>query len=370
MNIHVRSFAFGGVLILVLIGVPLILTTLNIVSAIRRKNVLANWWAVPALIIGLLYSILLFALNGYPDWHVAITRRASESPGIHTPLASWHLLTILVFYGLSIVAFVLLRFFKELPPIISALCISLILFACVVAIVYTVQLISMIPSELSVLFWILYSTNVILLYVRAIRQKTIELTELMRENPVTYKSQFLNYCLSLLTNSTRWMFASFILMFPLICIVIIILALFGQQPDAIIRVFTDTSGWTFSQQVAPPDIVLHSNMHYLCTVAANGNPRLVKPLRYGKRYACKIIVNRQLCVANAFEDYIAEKTPRIHKVVRRFYDQFGYPLSKHITTKKRANVTYVLMKPLEWIFVLFLYTVDKRPENRIARQYL
>ncbi|MCC6290269.1 MAG: hypothetical protein IT249_20515 [Chitinophagaceae bacterium] len=28
------------------------------------------------------------------------------------------------------------------------------------------------------------------------------------------------------------------------------------------------------------------------------------------------------------------------------------------------------MKPLEWIFLLVLYTFDKSPENRIAKQYL
>lgn len=34
-----------------------------------------------------------------------------------------------------------------------------------------------------------------------------------------------------------------------------------------------------------------------------------------------------------------------------------------------SNITYVLMKPLEWCFLLVLYSVDKRPEDRIALQY-
>jgi len=110
--------------------------------------------------------------------------------------------------------------------------------------------------------------------------------------------------------------------------------------------------------------------HYLCTVALRGSPSLVKPLRVGLRYGQGIVVNRQLCVANAFEQCLMEKSPRFHKAARGLYDRYGYPLSKHIITKGRANAVYLFMKPLEWAFVLFLYAVDKRPENRIASQYI
>lgn len=50
--------------------------------------------------------------------------------------------------------------------------------------------------------------------------------------------------------------------------------------------------------------------------------------------------------------------------------KYGYPLSKHINTAKAADITYILMKPLEYFFVIFLYLFDKKPENRIAVQYL
>jgi hypothetical protein len=35
-----------------------------------------------------------------------------------------------------------------------------------------------------------------------------------------------------------------------------------------------------------------------------------------------------------------------------------------------ADFIYLLMKPLEWLFLAVLYTVDRKPENRIAKQYL
>lgn len=34
------------------------------------------------------------------------------------------------------------------------------------------------------------------------------------------------------------------------------------------------------------------------------------------------------------------------------------------------DLIYYLMKPLEWLFLLVLYLVDRKPENRIAMQYI
>lgn len=33
-------------------------------------------------------------------------------------------------------------------------------------------------------------------------------------------------------------------------------------------------------------------------------------------------------------------------------------------------MVYVLMKPLEWMFLAVIYLCDVRPENRIALQYI
>ena len=47
-----------------------------------------------------------------------------------------------------------------------------------------------------------------------------------------------------------------------------------------------------------------------------------------------------------------------------------YPVAKHIRTPLAADITYLVMKPLEWIFLLVLYLTDRKPEDRIAKQYL
>ncbi|MBQ3948631.1 MAG: hypothetical protein II656_08935, partial [Ruminococcus sp.] len=160
---------------------------------------------------------------------------------------------------------------------------------------------------------------------------------------------------------------SFGLMIPIIVVCEILYIINGQGPDGFIKAFTDTADWTFSKQTPPPPKEYEG--HYLCTVAAGGHEKVVKPQRYGIRRGQKISVNRQLLVANAFEDLIQERCPKIHRVVRNFYDKHGYPVSKHITTKSRADIVYILMKPLELLFITTLYLFDKDPENRIAVQY-
>lgn len=42
----------------------------------------------------------------------------------------------------------------------------------------------------------------------------------------------------------------------------------------------------------------------------------------------------------------------------------------HIVHSAVADIIYLLMKPLEWFFVMVIYLVDKKPEDRIAVQYL
>ena len=53
----------------------------------------------------------------------------------------------------------------------------------------------------------------------------------------------------------------------------------------------------------------------------------------GVRHGHPVVVNRQLCIANAFEQVLEEKTPRFHRFLRRNYDRYGYPFAKHIKKK-------------------------------------
>jgi hypothetical protein len=355
--------------LLIVAGIPLLFTILNIRGLIKKYGPAALAWEIPALLIGWAYSWMLYGtLSDYPE----SIDRVNEMVKFHAPLASWHFPTLFTVFILSIVSFVLLRASKALPPIPTALGLSSMLAACLSSAACVIQLSGNITSDFHdsfpIILSLLYPLNIILLYARVIRQKADELAVKINAHPPRYSNPALNACAKLLLTASGWVFVSFLLMFPLFCVLTIILVLFGQRPDAIIKVFTDTSEWSLSQQVSPPDLE-HSG-HYLCTVAARGHPRLVRPTRHGRRHGRRIVVNRQLCVANAFEQVIAEKLPYLHGKMRCLYDTCGYPISRHITTKYRADFAYLLMKPVEFVFILFLYSVEANPENRIAAQYL
>lgn len=163
-----------------------------------------------------------------------------------------------------------------------------------------------------------------------------------------------------------------ILCLPVLVLVTSILLIFGQKPDSIIRAFTDTYKHGFSQWDFKCDNV-QCGGHYLCSVAAKGHKQIVKPQRFGIRSGGKIICNRQLLISNAFEDLIQEKIPFIHKVLRMYYDGVGHFIHRYyhiFDIKILSDIIYILMKPLEWFFLLALYTFDKKPENRIAKQYM
>ena len=134
-----------------------------------------------------------------------------------------------------------------------------------------------------------------------------------------------------------------------------------------IRAWTETGDWRLSQQIPPPNVMFDE--HYLCTVAAQGHPEVVKPLRTGVRNGHRVVVNRQLCVANAFEQILEERAAWLHGPIRRFYDRYGFPVARLIRSSQAADLVYYMMKPLEWLFLAVLYLVDEKPENRIAVQY-
>ena len=163
-----------------------------------------------------------------------------------------------------------------------------------------------------------------------------------------------------------------IICLPILLILTGLLLLLGQKPDSIVRAFTDTYKHGFSQWDYKCDNV-QCGGHYLCSVAANGHRKIVKPQRRGIRMGHNIICNRQLLISNAFEDLIQDKLPFLHKPIRRQYNKVGNFIHRYyyiFNNKFLSDFIYILMKPLEWFFLLTLYTFDRKPENRIAKQYL
>ena len=183
--------------------------------------------------------------------------------------------------------------------------------------------------------------------------------------------EFNNKYLSFLNNylSTKYSIKTWaiILLFPVLLFCTVLLLLFGQDIDSLVKVFTETTTWRFSQKMHPP--ILDHQGHYICTVAACGSPKIVKPIQLGTRNNQTIIVNRQLQIANAFEEMIQDFSPKMHSIIRKNYDKYGYNVSTKINTSFASNLTYILMKPLEWLFLVALYLFCLNPEKKIQKQY-
>ena len=340
--------------------VPLILTLLNIINLFKKKKIKENLIDILTFSLGIILTALLYFMCGFEDYNVALRLGGGEID-VHSPIASWSYPTVLAIFLLGIISYVLIRIKKlKLPPLVIVGAMSGIFICSIYMITFIIQL-SKNMLELAILgipYLIIFPINYILCSIRA----EIEIMKKYKEQNLKakeYNSKFLNKCSKLLYNIDNW---------PIIAILVCILVLFGQRPDEAIKAFLETSDWTLSTKISPPSITYDG--HYLCTVSLRGHKNIVKPIRMGIRKGEKIVVNRQLCVANAFEDLIQERTPKFHYFVRYIYDKYGYPLSKHINTAFQADITYILMKPLEWIFLLVLYIFDVKPENRIATQYI
>lgn len=146
----------------------------------------------------------------------------------------------------------------------------------------------------------------------------------------------------------------------------VVMGVVFQSKTGGIDAFLRTCGYAFSRVPIPPS----ADCHYLCTIAAQGSPTLVRPYRWGVRRGRPILVNRQLALANAFEDLLHERWPRFGRLARRLYDALALPISGALSRRWIANALYLLMKPAEALFLVALLFLDPGdPESRIDRMY-
>jgi hypothetical protein len=160
---------------------------------------------------------------------------------------------------------------------------------------------------------------------------------------------------------------------PIYYVINMLLILFGQQPDSMIKAFTETYKHNFSKLDYECIDVVCGGGCYVFTAANYGHQKLVKPQRIGYLGTSKVICNRQVLVANAFEQLLQNRCQRIHAVLRQGYDAFGRHLVNHpkfYKNKYVASLMYLSLKPIEWMFLVVIYTVHRQPESLIHGQYL
>lgn len=351
----------GQIIALIIIAVPFVLTGWNIFALIQyflKKKEKDSYKGIEviAMCTGVLYLFLYAKLSDivFVNWDVQLYNTER-----HSMISPDAFLTVGIILLIAFIGYILIRFIPagEQSPIVSAAGISAVYLGIGICAVWCIQ-------TISDFFLILLPANCIIIFVKTIYILVYQKNTLLQNGTTVTKYKKLS---SILNKAANLPWIALILVIPILGIIIIVLFLFGQEPNNIIKAWTETADWTMSQKIAPQNI--HYDEHYLCTVAAGGHRKVVKPIRTGMRHGHRVVVNRQLCIANAFEQVLEEKTPVFHKAVRAVYDGTGYPISRHIHSKYLADTIYFLMKPLEWIFILVLYTVDVNPENRIAVQY-
>lgn len=390
------AFASSAIIGVFLIH-PLLLTGLNLFFFLipdrdgRFRRIGKNFEYI-TICLGAPYSCLVlvfYNIQFQADWTETLVNAQ-----VHAPIWTESYPTVILLSCLGIAGYLALSLIplSHMPPLCIVLSISAMYLGVVECVLWIAQII-----DAEYLILCLFPANCILIAAKTIRAKILEYnrmesanqenrfvspTHIFPEEAVPGKDAVSSYhgssassakgrildCLNrLLRNACLWPVTAFLLMWPLLGICIGLLVLFGQQPDALIKAWTQTSDWNLSRQTAPPN--LYYDEHYLCTVAASGHPKVVKPLRSGMRHGHSVIVNRQLCVANAFEQILEERTPGLHRRIRHLYDTCGYPIARKIRSPYVADLIYFLMKPLEYLFLIVLYTCDIRPEDRIAVQY-
>ncbi|MDD3367615.1 MAG: hypothetical protein PHP50_01835 [Lachnospiraceae bacterium] len=356
---------------------PFVLTVINLLSLFFRLK--SPIWTkamkkieYTTVILGSIFSVfytILTEIRFEATWDQTLYNAELHQPVWTEGVASVVLLSVVGAVGYMMLSWIRL---DKMPPL---------LIVCAIAAMYLgiyecgMWCIQMLGKESSELVLCVFPFNCILIAMKTIRYKICEWTELQQkqEQQLQLESEppqnsVIAKWNQKLSRAVYWPVAAFIIMWPLLGILLCILILFGQRPDTIIKAWTETADWKLSQRIPPQNIM--RDEHYLCTVAAGGHEEVVKPIRMGERHGHRVVVNRQLCIANAFEEVIQERTPHFHKVVRHVYDTCGFPIAKLIRSKTACDVVYYIMKPLEWFFLAVLYLVDVKPENRIAVQYL
>jgi hypothetical protein len=362
--------------ILILIGITVIFIVLigslsyGFVSAIKKE--LNKFEKLISSLIMLLYlgalTIFLIGLRGNMEqYQIAIDPIDSG----YSPFSKNHVFTFITVLILSLIGiYNIWKNGKKSPPLLTVLYLSFLTIGIIACTLLLFQLSSRDNNDsyidestghFMMLAPFMHISLSVMLIIKVIREESII------SNERAFQNKFLNLLNQKLKRSSLLSFWSLLVLLPFYFFLALILILLGQEFNSLTKVFTETSTWYLSEKTHPP--YLDHRGHYLCTVAVCGNPKIVKPLRIGHRHGEEIIVNRQLLIANAFEGVITKKFPKLHRVIRTNYDKYGYPLSKKITSKKGSNLTYILMKPIEWVFLITIYLTCEKPEKLINEQY-
>ncbi|WP_052823457.1 DUF6688 domain-containing protein [Neotamlana sedimentorum] len=355
----------GFLVLLIILAIPFLLVLVNFITYMVRGKILTkkSIWQPIAMLTFIGFPFLFFM---FFDWGLE-NNCCTDSPAF-SPENKFGVYTLII---ICIIAYAFSSFRTTIfAPIPELLLNTLLILGLVIN---GIMMFHIKPIELGGLMILIGNTPLILLLILQLHENHLLLLEHNQKNKIASIKLLDRICFKVLYLKPLIKYpVLIILLVPLLIIFSLLLFLFGQKPDTLIRAFTDTYKHGFSQLDYLCDNV-NCGGHFLCSVGALGNKKIVKPIRLGERNNEKIICNRQLLISNAFEELILKKSPKAHYFLRKNYNKIGAKIHKHyylFNNPKVSNMVYILMKPLEWIFLFTLYCFDKNPENRIAMQYL
>lgn len=207
------------------------------------------------LVLGVVFSGLYLSISKiyfWVDWEEALfsTQR-------HTPIFTEAQPTIFVLACIGVIGYFVLSLvkLKRMSPFVVVCSIAAMYIGMMLSILWMIQLttfhqtggaFSLIEFFFGNILLCLLPFNCILIALKVIGYKMKEWNE-MEHQKKEYPNKLLQFLGDKLVNAKNWLVLGFVLMWPLLGLMIGILAFFGQSPDSIIKAWTETTDWTFSQ---------------------------------------------------------------------------------------------------------------------------
>jgi len=346
--------------IIAVICIPILFVVFNFIYFLVKGKIKTNILGFQLIEI---WTIVILPTIFLANFDIGLQNDCCYMSAIFSPENSIGIYTIIISAAMT---YLLSAFRKEIFTPILELLLNIFL---VLGIVVN----STFYFHFETLFWLFGNISIILLYILKLMINQKLLVSYISQNSIENNTFFSNLAFKILTLPPLIKYPIFVLLLlPILILLSLFLLIFGQKPDTLIRAYTDTYKQGLSQLDYMCDNV-HCGGHFLCSVGANGHKLIVKPIRYGERNGTNIICNRQLLISNAFEDLVQEKFPQVHFFIRKQYNKVGNLIHRYyaiFSIKIVSDIVYVLMKPFEWLFLIALYTFDKKPENRIEKQYI
>lgn len=247
-----------------------LLTLWNIWNVAGSRKQTGSFEAA-AFSIGIFLSLFLYNMWNPVPWY-----EKTHSTTLHEPFSEAHLLTLEVFLVVGLFSYAFLKSkLEKASPLAAVFSMAGINIGILVNLAVLIQLYGSVNARMpfqnlmfrDVLLMMLVPFNYLLLAVKILiqaEQRQIERwkgqrkkaggeeeTEGLEPLAEAYQHRFLNSCNQILAKSRSLVFYSLLLVLPLVCVTIVFLLFGGQGPDSLIRVFTETSDWTFSMKISP-----------------------------------------------------------------------------------------------------------------------